>query len=213
MPNGEALRSSAFSDIKNRFVLLNPAYIRGFTVKNSLSGAGSFKPVLELMLLHEIGHFILGKQGAFDQVASATGKGTGQQVDNTQPEFLTTIKKVELSADSLAIDIVKRRLKPTSRSCLDAAFDIQTIVPGMQFQISGRRMIDNFGAKDIGFLHDPSSDHPNLELRITFMNYFLHPTDSLRLMIDGYIYNRTVAPVHNQEFDSRIFQGKEKELK
>ena len=26
-------------------------------------------------------------------------------------------------------------------------------------------------------------------------------------MIDNYLYNRTVAPVHRQEFDPMIFQG------
>jgi hypothetical protein len=103
-------------------------------------------------------------------------------------------------------------LKSSDYNCLNTAFDIQLLVPGMQFQLAGRRIIDNFGSNTINFLHDPTSDHPNLELRITFMNYFLFPSDSLRLMIDNYLYNRTVAPVHRQELDPRIFQGKEKKL-
>ena len=210
--NNKELRSDAFSNITNRFILVNPSYIKEFTAKYTLNDTISFRPVIELMLLHEVGHFILGKEGAFDQLGSVSRK-TGQQKSNSQPEYITSLKKIELSADSLAIDIVKRSLKPNNKKCLDIAFDVERVVPGMQFQLSGRRMIDNFGSREIGFLHDPSSDHPNLELRVTFMNYFLFPSDSLKQIIDDYIYNRTVAPVHRQEFDPQIFQGKEKTIK
>jgi hypothetical protein len=155
------------------------------------------------MLLHEAGHFILKTTGAFDAIGD-------NKPDNSRPEYLTTVKKTELACDSLAIDLVKSNLTNNSISCKSIGFDVQLIIPGMQLNLAGRRMIDNFGAKQIGFLHDPSNTHPNLELRITFMNYFLNRTDALRQMIDDYIYNRTVAPVHNQEFDPRIYQGQKK---
>jgi len=209
-PKGDNYRSSAYSDVAQRFVLINPVYIRDFTLKYTLNDTGSFRPVLELMLLHEMGHFLLRKTGAFDVVSNSPGSGLGQQKDNNQPEYLTSVKKVEMSADSLAIDMVKRKLNPKNRACLDIAFSIERIVPGMQFMLAGRRAIDHFGAPDEGFLHEPSNDHPNLELRITFMNYFLFPGDSLKAMIDNYLYDRTVAPVHRQEFDPKIFQGQEK---
>ena len=213
VPNANSYKSSAYSDINNRFVLMNPTYIREFTLKNTLSSdTSSFKPVLELMLLHEMGHFILKKEGAFDLLLGSSHTSTGQQTYNTQPEFLTSVKKVELSADSLAIEMVKKKLNDVSSNCLGIAFDVELIIPGMQFQLSGRRMIDRFGSNDVGFLHDPSNDHPNLELRISFMNYFLFPTDSLRQMIDDYLYNRTVVPVHRQESDPRLFQAQEKKL-
>ena len=212
VPNGKSFRSSAYSDINNRFVLINPSYIREFTLNNTLNDTISFKPVLELMLLHEMGHFILRKEGAFDAINSGPRGMTGQQPDNTQPEFLTSLKKVELSADSIAIDLVEKASKSKRDSCLNIAFDVELILPGMQYQLSGRRMIDRFGSPDVGFLHDPSNDHPNLELRVTFMNYFLYPNDTLRQMIDNYLYNRTIAPVHRQESDPRIFQGQEKKL-
>lgn len=209
--NGSHLKSDVFSNIAGRFILVNPGYIREFTAKNTLNDTLSYRPVIELMLLHEVGHFLLGKEGAFDQIVSNKSR-LGQQVSNSQPEYMTSLKKIELGADSLAIDMVKRSLKPSNNKCLDIGFDVERVVPGMQFQLSGRRMIDNFGSKDIGFLHDPSTDHPNLELRVTFMNYFLYPSDSLKQIIDNYIYNRTVAPVHRQEFDPQIFQGQEKQL-
>jgi hypothetical protein len=209
--NGALFKSSAYSDVHNRFILINPSYIRAFTLKNTLNDSISHAPILKLMLLHEVGHFILHRSGSFDEIESTTQ--TGEQVhDPSQPEFLTTIKKIELSADSLAIDLIKRKLNGRDYNCLAVAFDIQRIVPGMQFQMAGMRMIENFGSNTIHYLYDPSKDHPNLELRITFMNYFLYPSDSLRQMIDGYLYNRTVAPVHRQEFDPRIFQIQEKKL-
>jgi hypothetical protein len=192
--------------------LLNPGFIKEFTLKNTLNDSISFQPVLKLMLLHEVGHFILKKGGAFDAVNGTNIGLTGERTDDTQPEFITSLKKVELSADSLAIDLVKRKLRSNLGSCLNIAFDIERVVPGMQFQMAGRRMIDNFGATQVGFLHDPSNEHPNLELRVTYMDYFLYPSAQLKQMIDNYIYDRTVAPVHRQEFDPRIFQGTEKKI-
>jgi hypothetical protein len=211
-PNGKELNSGAFCSIKDRIILINPVYIKAFALKNTLNDTLSFQPVIELMLLHEIGHFILGKEGAFDNLGSEQSK-LGQQVSDSQPEYITSLKKIELSADSLAMQIVRRKLASKKGSCLDVAFDIERVVPGIQFQLAGSRMIDNFGSSAIGFLHDPTNDHPNLELRITFMDYFLFPSDSLKKMIDDYIYNRTVAAVHRQEFDPEIYQGNEKILK
>ena len=211
-PKGDNYKSSAYSDVAHRYILINPIYIRDFTLKYTLNDTSSFRPVLELMLLHEAGHFLLRKTGYFDVVSDRQGNGLGEQKSNSQPEYLTAVKKVEMSADSLAIDMVKRRLKPENHSCLDIALSIERVVPGMQFMMAGRRAIDNFGAPDEGFLHDPSNNHPNLELRITFMTYFLFPTEERKQMIDNYLYNRTVAAVHRQEFDPQIYQGKEKIL-
>jgi len=211
--NGKIYKSSAYSDVKNRIVLINPSYIRDFTLNNTLNDTISYKPVLELMLLHELGHFILKMSGAFDSLENKPGSIVGEQnYSGTKPEYSTSLKRIELSADSLAIDLVKRKLNSRDYDCFGIAFDIQRIVPGMQFTLSGKRIIERFGDPNIGFLRDPSNDYPNLELRITFMNYFLFPNDSLKKMIDDYIYNRTVAPVHRQELDPRIFQGGEKKL-
>lgn len=210
--NGQTLKSSAYSDIANRYILINPGYIRLFALQNTINDTTAYVPVIELMLLHELGHFILNKPGAFDRITDSSQSKIGEQQSASQPEFLTEIKKTELSADSIAIALAKKRLEDKDRNCLDIAFDLEILVPGMQFQLAGRRIIDNFGSRDINFLHDPSNDHPNLELRVTFMNYFLFPNDSLKQMIDDYLYNRTVAPVHRQEFDPIIYQGSDKRL-
>ncbi|GAA4326105.1 hypothetical protein GCM10023149_28730 [Mucilaginibacter gynuensis] len=209
-PNGKNYQSSAYSNINGRYILINPEYILDFTRKYSLNADSSFRPVLELMLLHEVGHFLLRKNGYFDKL-NGTGIKLGQQRSDSEPEFMTMVKKIELSADSLAIDMVKRKLTSKTQPCLNIAMSVQLIIPGMQFMISGRRMIDRFGESNIQFLHDPSNDHPNLELRVIFMNYFLNPNDGLKQMIDDYIYERTVAPVHRQEFDPKIFNEQEKD--
>ena len=209
--DGVSFKSSAYSDVKNRFIFISPAYIRQFTLKNTLNDSLAYAPVLKLMLLHEAAHFLLNRSGAFDELSASPTK-TGQQRYDTEPEFLTSVKKLEMSADSLAIDIVKRKLASKDYNCLGAALDIQLVLPGMQFQLAGTRIIENFPSNSSSFLHDPSNDHPNLELRVTFMNYFLYPSDSLRQMIDDYLYNRTVAPVSRQLTDPRIFQGDEKKL-
>lgn len=213
IPNGANFKSSSYSDIANRVILLNPSYIREFARTNALNDTLAYIPLLELMLLHEIGHFILHQSGYFDRITTlSSGKELGEQRDDTQPEFLTSVKKIELAADSLAIGMVRRQLPSGVLCCGGQPFEIQLVIPGMQFNLAGTRDIENFGSPHINFLHDPNPDHPNLELRITFMNYFLNPNDTLRQMIDDYLYERTVAPVHRQETDPKIFQGEEKKL-
>jgi hypothetical protein len=97
-------------------------------------------------------------------------------------------------------------------SCYGVASSVQLVLPGMQFQLFGLRRLDDFGSSTPNLLRDPSNTHPNLELRIAFMNYYLTGLDSQKQMIDDYLYEREVAPIHRQETDPRIFQGMEKIL-
>lgn len=201
----------AFSNVEDRFLLLNLRYIREFTIKNTLGDSSSFRPVVALTLLHEVGHFMMSKTGHFDTPCQIK-TSLGEQKERTEPQFLTKIKKIELSADSLAIAIVKKGLHESKKGCVGIAMDVQRILPGMQFQMSGMRVISNFGDQRPIILFDPGNSHPNMELRITFMNYFLFPTPERRHLIDDYIYNRTVVSVHEQELAPHIFQGREKLL-
>lgn len=210
-PNGKTFKSSAYSDIKSHYILINPGYIKEFAIRNTLNDTTSFKPLLELMILHELGHFILQKTGSFDKITDSVSSRLGEQKSSSQPEYITTDKRTEMEADSLAIVMVRKNLALNSK-CFDIGFNVELLIPTMQFQMSGIRMLDNFGGDDISFLHDPSNSHPNMELRITFMNYFLHPNDSLKQLIDDYLYNRTVRPVQNQLVDPVIYQGLKKIL-
>ena len=56
------------------------------------------------------------------------------------------------------------------------------MLPGMAFQIFGLRTLEAFG-NPIKIFRDPSPSHPNMELRVAFMNYFLYPTPERKQMI------------------------------
>jgi hypothetical protein len=208
--NGQLYISSAYSDVKNRYILIDPEYIEFFAHNSTALDSNSYKPVLELMLLHEIGHFILNKEVAFDKTTSPDKNKMFLSKPPNQPEYLTVDKKIELKVDSIAISLIKQKFKSGKYSCLGVAFEVETLIPDMELQLSTLRTISNFGSQDIDFLRDPNPDHPNLELRIAFMNYFLNPNPLIKEKIDNYLYNRTVAPVHRQEFDPKIFQGSNK---
>ncbi|RKR05138.1 hypothetical protein C8C83_4470 [Flavobacterium sp. 90] len=202
--------SEGFSDIKNQLILLNISAIRNFAAKNALSGEKSLLPVVELIILHEIGHFILGKEGAFDEKLITVPHNN--MIEKTQPEFITTLKKIELDADSLAIDLLKKGLKQKNNFA-DISNDLQLLLPGLQFQMFGNRLPDSWFLGGNQILHDPSIDYPNMELRVMFMNYFLYPTEERRSQIQEYLYNRTVTPIHLQEFTPQIYQGEKDKSK
>ncbi|SHH92284.1 hypothetical protein SAMN05444671_4298 [Flavobacterium sp. CF108] len=201
--------SEGFSDIKNQLILLNIPSIRNFTAKNALSGEESLLPVVELIILHEIGHFILGKEGSFDENTITVSH---TMMEKTQPEFITTLKKIELDADSLAIDLLKKGLKQKNNFA-DISNDLQLLLPGLQFQMFGNRLPDSWFLGGNQILHDPSINYPNMELRVMFMNYFLYPTEERKLQIQEYLYNRTVTPIHLQEFTPQIYQGEKDKSK
>lgn len=211
-PLGDELKSAAYSNVEGRYILLQPRQVKSFTRINALNPDTGLEGTLSLVLLHELGHFKLNKEGAFDRPAPYN-TALGEMRMNTRPEYLTALKRVELSADSVAVALVKQAARARDRSlaaCFSAATDVQLALPGMEFQVFGTRLIGDFGGPSI--LRDPNSTHPNLELRLAFMNYFLNPTLEKKQMIDHYLYDREVAPVHRQEFDPRIFQGIEKRL-
>lgn len=205
--------SSAYSDIQNRFIIINPSYIVSFAKKATLNDTTSIKELISLMLLHELGHFKLRIEGAFDAIKDTLSSSvrTGQMKMNTEPEHLTSLKKAELRVDSVAVSMVKKNIMVKDTNCYTCASGIQLMLPGMSFQLFGTRLIEQFGSP-LKILRDPGPSHPNMELRIAFMNYYLFPTDQLREMIDEYIYNREVAPVIRQQADPRIYQGLEKKL-
>ncbi len=96
--------------------------------------------------------------------------------------------------------------------CFSSCINIELAIGGAEFMMFGKRTLDDFGTPTPNFIKDKSRSHPNLELRLGFMNYYLHPTDQKREQIDNYIYEREVAPVNRQLTDPRIFQGEKKIL-
>jgi hypothetical protein len=133
----------------------------------------------------------------------------GEQVMDTDPEYLTSVKRMEMKVDSMAIQMMKGSILSKDVDCYLCASSVQLLLPGMSYKLFGTRILAQFGQR-LKILRDPSASHPNMELRIAFMNYYLTPTDQGRQMIDEFLYDREVAPVHLQELDPRIFQGGEK---
>ena len=206
------LSSPAFSEISNHYIIINPTFIRKFAKESLLNDTTGLPALFKLILLHELGHFKLGFNGAYDAPEiKRNNLNLGEQKMDTEPEYLTTVKRREMSVDSMAILMVKKGLSSKDMNCLSPALDVEIMLPGMSFQLFGIRLLDQFGQPN-KILRDPSPSHPNMELRVAFMNYFLMPNDQLKEMIDDYLYNREVAPVHQQEIDPRIYQGTEKIL-
>ncbi|MEI9921877.1 MAG: hypothetical protein WDO14_24260 [Bacteroidota bacterium] len=204
------IKSSAFSNIRSRYILINPDYLIDFAQRSLLSDSTDWNRVTCLILLHELGHFKLKKMGAFDSLSSAPASMLGQQLLDTEPEYLTANKKIELSVDSTAVSMIKDLPGFNNMDCFNVAADLQRILPGMQFQLFGHFAQLTLGG--VRMLRDPSPSHPNMELRITFMNYYLFDNPQSRQLIDDYLYEREVAPIHRQETAPYINQDKVKNI-
>lgn len=199
--------SCAYSNVGKRFILFNTSMVQEFMAANTSGDSTDLLNVMGFVLLHELGHFVLGKEGAFDEIKSSQST-TGEIDFRTTPEFLTSYKKVELAADSIgAACIKKHRSNSKNLDCFSAASGIEILLPGMQFRLFGLRTLTHFGTSTPNLLKDPSITHPNMELRVAFMNYYLSGLASQKQMIDDYLYERETAPVHRQEMDTRIYQG------
>jgi hypothetical protein len=204
-------KTSAYSDLKEGVVLIQPQYVKSFAERYALNDTSAVKGIYTLLLMHELGHFVIGKSGEFDR-RFEEAKQTGEIDLGLEPQILNSIKRVELRADSLAIVWVKAGLVSKDLPKYSVAQEVQLFLPGMQFIMSSLRVLSHFGSPTSNLLKDKSVTHPNLELRITFMNYYLFPTPERKQLLDDFLYEREVAPVHRQEMDPRIFQGTEKIL-
>jgi hypothetical protein len=208
---GKFEQVTAFCLLGPRAVFIQPGYIIAYAKNKLLNDSTDVQALTELMLLHELGHFALGIDGSFDKSEGPSfGSTLGEQNLHLSPILLTTVKRQELKADSLAALLIQKGANSKNVTCFVAASNLEMLIGGSQFVLSGLRDIEHFGSNHIDELEDPENTHPNLELRMTFMNYYLHPNDSLRLMLDHYLYEREVAPVERQQRDPRIFQGQEK---
>lgn len=205
--------SSGFSDISKRCVFICPLQIKEFVEKNSLSDTADIEGYLSLILLHEFGHFMYKVPGNYDEGISIEKTGSlGEQDLGLSPEVMTTNKKKELQVDSLAIEMVRKGSKIIKGNCFDISFKVEMAVNGAEFMLFGERLLEDYGSQTPDFIKDHNWTHPNIELRLAFMNYYLNPTEEKRAQIDSYLYNREIAPVNRQLTDPRIYQGNEKIL-
>jgi len=205
---------SGFSDLANRIVFICPPQISSFVQVNSLSSTSDLSGYLGIVLLHELGHFITGISGNFDEANNEPSKKSrlGEQDMNTTPQYLTYAKKRELQVDSLAVQMLKKSLVNPTTACLLSATGIQLAINGAEFMQFGNRILGNFGTLTPSMIKDQAWSHPNIELRLAFMNFHIHPTLEKKQQIDEYLYEREIAPVIRQSTDPRIFQGDQKNL-
>ena len=206
---------SGFSSIENRLVFICPLQIKEFVGANSLSDTADISGYLGIILLHELGHFTLGISGSFDENVSENSvekSMLGEQDMGTEPEIMTSQKRLELKVDSLAVEFVKKGIKITDGNCFSTCMSIQLAINGAEYMLFGKRVIENFGSTAPNLIRDKNWTHPNLELRLAFMNYYLNPTLEKQSQIDDYLYQREIEPIHRQETDPRIYQGKGKSI-
>lgn len=203
------LEKSGFSKIEDRLVYINPLYIKDFVSNNSLNKDSDIDGYLGIVLLHELSHFLTGVSGSFDENNNPKDNrsGLGQIDMHTEPIVMTKQKKLELKVDSLAVTMIKAGLTETKGDCFSTCFSIQLAISGAEFMTFGKRTIENFGTQTPNMIKDNSLSHPNIELRLAFMNYYLNPAPEKLAQIQDYIYEREVAPVRRQETDPRIYQG------
>lgn len=205
--------SPAYSDIRNRYIFVQPYYIRSFVHNTTLIDSSSIDGVLTLILVHELGHFVLNEDGAFDRLESNEKNSTsrlGEINFGTEPQIMNKQKRVELSVDSFAMSVVKQQSNSSNLDCFFTCAEIQRILPGMEFILFGQRTVDGFGSRTKDFLKDNSHSHPNMELRLAFMNYYLFPTQQRKESLNYYLYQREIEPLNKQLSDPAIHQGLEK---
>lgn len=206
---------SGFSSIENRLVFICPLQIKEFVSVNSLSDTADISGYLGIILLHELGHFALGISGSFDENSDENlvqKSMLGEQDINTEPEIMTSQKRLELKVDSLAVELVKKGNLINEGNCLSICMSVQLAINGAEFMLFGKRLFKNFGSTAPKLIRDKNWTHPNLELRLAFMNYYLNPTLEKQSQIDDYLYQREVEPIHRQDSDPRIYQGEGKSI-
>lgn len=199
---------TAFSDIKGRYVMLCPLQIKSFVAAHSLSDSTDVSGYMGLVLMHELAHFICAVPGGFDSGTNAKDAAPelGERDMGTEPQLMTRYKKLELKVDSLAVEMVKAGAAQKDLNCFIFSNNIKLAVMASEFTVFGSRILDDFGSTSAGLLKDNSWTHPNLELRLAFMNYYFNPSPQKWEQIQDYLYEREVAPVHRQELDVRINQ-------
>jgi hypothetical protein len=181
---------SASSDLNNRFILINPEYVNSIAYETMLD-PDAIKDILSIILLHEVCHFYLNKPGKFDDIID-TQKTDSSKASNNTLFDLTPLKMLELSVDSLAICIINKNLISKDTVCAHIARSLRRTLPILEGSILVDRILNVIGTPEENLLKDLSKTHPNFELRVAFMNYYLNPNPHKKVMLENYLKNREV---------------------
>lgn len=180
---------SASSNIENRFILINPNYVNNIIYEVLLDPDG-IKDIFSIILIHEMCHFELNTQGMFDEFVD-NSKLKPNEIPN---HFLNinSLKVLELKVDSLAISHINNGLKSQNINCSNFSNSLKKQLPILEGTVFANRLMNNYGTPDFNLLTDLSKSHPNFELRLAFMNYYLNPTDQKKKMLEIFIKEREI---------------------
>jgi len=183
-------RISASSNIDYRFILINPDYINTIMYEIMLD-TDVFKDILTLLIIHELCHFELGKSGQFDEILTESININGILNGDNYPNFNES-KLIELRVDSLAISYIQKATKSKNQATCSLSNSLKKQLGILEASVAIDRITNFYGTPNFNVLNDLSKTHPNFELRLAFMNYYLNPSASKKRMLNKFIEEREI---------------------
>lgn len=208
---GLSQTSTGFSDIKNHAAFISPLQIKNYLSTGIQKDTIDIAGYLGVILLHEFGHFEEQLSGAFDEgYGISTEASVGEMsFDDTKELAMTLNKRLELRMDSIAIVILKKA--GSNAQCTDLQTKMKLAISDTEFDLTSIRLISHFGSPDINVLRDQAWTHPNMELRLAFMNFYLNPTVEKANRLNDLIFLRDTQNSFHL-IDPRINQSQRKSL-
>lgn len=185
-----AKKISASSNLEYRFILINPEYINSIIYEIMLDG-NVFREIAAVLLMHEFCHFELGKPGLFDEIVSTAINNDSENISYRNSSF-NEEKILELKVDSLAVNYLKIGSESKNETCSLFSNLIIKQLRILEATVAIERITNFYDTEDFLFLNDLSKSHPNFELRLAFMNYYLNPSDAKKRMLDRFIEVREI---------------------
>jgi len=179
---------SASSNIGCRFILINPDYINTIIYEIMLD-PDVFKEIVLLIIIHELCHFEMGKSGKFDEIITESINGNRILNADNYPNFNES-KLLELKVDSLAVSYIQKASKSKNKTVFSICNSLKKQLGILEASVAIDRITNFYGTPNFNVLNDLSKTHPNFELRIAFMNYYINPTESKKKMIDKFLEER-----------------------
>ena len=136
--------------------------------------------MLALLLLHELGHIVLGHHGAF---IPSSNKPTLNLT-------MTASKAREDAADAFATRVLREEFEAmgSGKAFVPAAM-LTVFLANLSLTISTQNTLNCFGCRVLGspdIFWDHSHSHENLEYRLLKMNHAIVPTQTSKRLLDDF---------------------------
>ena len=181
---------SASSNIDYRFILLNPDYINTIMYEVMLD-TDVFKDIVLLLIIHELCHFELGKSGQFDEIITKSINDNRSLNGDNYSNFNES-KLLELKVDSLAVSYIQKASLSNNKNVFSISNSLKKQLKILEASVAIDRITNFYGTPNSNVLNDLSKTHPNFELRLAFMNYYMNPSESKKRMLDKFIEEREI---------------------